>query len=95
MLSINYIYIYIFDIFTKISFLTIQSIINIIKLISSYISKLKSSTDNIIKNNKKDNVHLDNTYYKKNKILNKCVCEYNMKHNQDCDWGWFVAIDEF
>ena len=87
MMFINYIYIYVCDIFTKISFLTTQSIINIIKLTPSYISKIKSSSTD-------DNIRINNTYYKKNKILNKCVYKYNMDNNQDCDWGWFVEIDD-
>ena len=84
---INYIYINICDMMTKISFITRKSICKIITLAPFFISYIKSvSTDNIIKNKvTKNNIH-------KNNILNKCVCEYNI--SQECDWGWFVAIDE-
>lgn len=90
---INCIYIYICDILTKITLLTTQSIVNLIKLTPSYISKIKLlSTNDLIKNNKKNDVRTNNTYNKKNKICNKCMCEYNM--SQECDWGWFVEIDD-
>lgn len=94
----KYMCINICDILRKITLLNIQSIMNIIKLTPSFISNIKSvNTDNtiknnILKNNKKVNKHKINTNYNKNKILNKCICEYNI--NQECDWGWFVEIDE-
>jgi hypothetical protein len=94
MMFINYIYIYICNVLTKITLLTTQSITNIIKLIQSYILIIKpASTDDTIKNKVKKKIFIkNNIYYNKNKILNKCVCEYNMC--QECDWGWFVAIDD-
>ena len=97
MIFINYIYIYTCEIFTKISFLTTQSIANIIKLTPSYISKnksLTSSTNNLINNNNKNNKNNKNININNNKILKNCVYEYNIEHNHDCDWGWFVEIDD-
>lgn len=85
MVFINYIYICICDTFRKISFLTIQSITNIIKLSRSNIFKIESSTYDISKNNKN---------YKKNKNSNKYDLDYNTDNDHHSDWGWFVEIDD-
>lgn len=78
---------------TKISFITTQSIINIIKLTPSF-SDIKSlSNCNIIKKNyqkNKDHIYCNDNKIKQN--LNKQFC--NQNEDQECDWGWFVEIDD-
>lgn len=95
MICINYVYTNLYDIVKNISSFSLYETISTIKYIPSIILNTKINIITNIYNNIKKN---DDTNLKP-----KSIHKFTKKNNtyndntddNNCDWGWFVEIDEY